>query len=101
MADLQKISNVSAQVEYDISPLIKTSNVSAQVEYDIEGKIKVSNLSGQVEYDDTPPEVPFELYVLSGGSWTEITNGWILDGGVWKYVVELDLEESNSWTRLI
>jgi len=51
MADRQKISSLTGQVEYDVAGNQKVSAVNAQVEYDIPGNQLVSHISAQVEYD--------------------------------------------------
>lgn len=50
MADHQKISSLTGQVEYDVAGKQIVSAVNAQVEYDIPGNQKVSHVSAQVEY---------------------------------------------------
>jgi len=53
MADLNKVFQEVAQVEYEDPPLLKVSQVIGQVEYqDAQPGIYVNQIIGQVEYDE-------------------------------------------------
>lgn len=97
MADLLKVSQVIAQVEYDTTPQLKVSQVLAQIESNPISSIIVSQILAQVEWEyGIPPEE--SVFVVADSNWrhvvemelavdgnlNNIAEGWIVVNGEWK-----------------
>ena len=76
MADQQKISSLTGQVEYDVAGNQKVSAINAQVEYQPPPNQVVSHISAQVEY------ILAINFTASIGAGFSTSTPELLDGGV-------------------